>query len=103
MRLGDSFTLVNFRALSRTIFNLRALSVILVNLRALSVTCVHPRAFLSNLSLIKYFLRAMKSVSPVFVLTRREFKKKPRVSRSDQKATVVSVVVDWPGLKERFY
>ena len=77
--------------------------MILVNLRALSVTRVHPRAFLSNLSLIKYFLRAMKSFSPVFVLTRREFKKKPRVSRSDQKASVVSVVVDWPGLKERFY
>lgn len=76
-----------------TIFNLRALSVILV----------HPRAFLSNLSLLKYFLGAKKSFSPVFVQTRRELKKKPRVSRSDQKATVVSVVVDWPGLKERFY
>ena len=68
------------------IFNLRALSVILVNLRTLSVTRVHPRAFLSNLSLLKYFLRAREE----FFL--------PRVSRSDQKATVVSVVVDWPGL-----
>lgn len=86
-----------------TIFNLRALLVILVNLRALSVTRVHPRAFLSNLSFLKYFLRAMKSFSPVFVLTRRELEKKPCVSRSDQKATVISVVVDWPGLKERFY
>lgn len=66
------------------IFNLRALSVILVNLRTLSVTRVHPRAFLSNLSLLKYFLRAREE----FFL--------PRVSRSDQKATVV---VDWPGLK----
>ena len=46
---------------SRGLVNFRTLSLTLVNLRTLSVTHVNSRAFISNFSLLNYFLRAMKS------------------------------------------
>ena len=102
--LSDSLKLLHgdSRALSVTLVNLRALSVALVNLRALSGTHVHPRIFLSNLNLFQFFQPVTKSFLPFCPHSLRVEKIPSCISR-DQKATVVSVVVVWPGLKERFH
>ena len=105
-----SVALVNLRALSVTLVitvalvNLRALSVALVNLHALSVTQVHSRAFLYiEFELAQIFLVGHEEFSPVLAHTRQELKKNPSCNSRVRKATVVSVVVVWPGLKERFH